>query len=116
MTLIGGLQKNIMKNLLTIYPIQSCNLKCPECPMKKWTYPVKDELNKLNNNILIPWVKKWTNPDDWMIEISGGEPGMYPEIEELVTELSDLGYHGLIKTNGTLVLIIHLNISTCFSS
>lgn len=89
-------------NLLTIYPIQSCNLHCYYCPMKQWTYPADDPLNKLNNELIFRWIDKYIDPSEWMIEISGGEPGMYPEISELVKVLSSRGFYGEIKTNGTL--------------
>lgn len=88
--------------LLTIYPIQSCNLDCYYCPMKQWTYPVDDPANKLNNKIIFKWIDKYLNPEEWLIEISGGEPGVYSEIDSLVKGLSARGYYGLIKTNGTL--------------
>ncbi len=89
-------------NLLTIYPIQSCNLSCYYCPNKKWTYPVNHHANKLNNKLIFKWIDKYLNPREWLIEISGGEPGVYPEIKGLVEGLSDRGYYGLVKTNGTL--------------
>lgn len=88
-------------NLITIYPIQSCNFKCKYCPMKQWTYPVDDEKNKLNNNLILSWLDKYCPPKEWCIEISGGEPGIYPEIEDLINGLTKRGYYGLIKTNGS---------------
>jgi hypothetical protein len=56
----------------------------------------------LNNEIIFNWVDRYCSPEDWCIEISGGEPGVYAGINELVEELSHRGYYGLIKTNGTL--------------
>ncbi len=89
-------------DLLTIYPIQSCNLSCKECPMKKWTYPTDSELNKLKNSVLLPYIRKNTSPNTHVIHLSGGEPGLYPEIHNLVSLLSMDGYRGIINTNGTL--------------
>ncbi len=90
-------------NLLTLNPISSCNLSCEHCPNKEWTYPIDDnEHNRLNNEIIFNWMAKYTNPYEWFLEISGGEPGLYPGISELVQELSRLGYYGIIRTNGTL--------------
>jgi len=88
-------------NLLTVYPVQSCNLKCEYCPMKKWTYPIDDERNRLNNNLIFSWLDKYCPPEEWCIEISGGEPGVYQDIKSLVGGLTERGYYGLIKTNGT---------------
>ncbi len=90
-------------NLLTLNPISSCNLSCEHCPNKEWTYPIDDtEHNRLNNEIIFQWMAKYTNPYEWFLEISGGEPGVYPGISELVQELSRLGYYGIIRTNGTM--------------
>lgn len=89
--------------LLTIYPIQSCNLNCYYCPSKAYVYPVNSEKNEINNEIIFKWIDYYLNPNDWMIEITGGgEPGMYPELDGLVRGLEDRGYYGEIKTNGTL--------------
>jgi organic radical activating enzyme len=89
-------------NLLTLYPIQSCNLTCKYCPTKKWIYPINHEYNRLNNDLIFSWLDKFCPPEEWCIEVSGGEPGVYPEIEGLVNGLTERGYYGLIKTNGTL--------------
>lgn len=70
--------------------------------MKQWTYPVDDPHNKLNNEIIFKWIDEYIDPNEWMIEISGGEPGMYPRIDELIKGLSERGFYGEIKTNGTL--------------
>jgi organic radical activating enzyme len=72
--------------------------------MQKWTYPIEHENNRLTNNLIFSWLDKYCPPEEWCIEISGGEPGVYPEIEELVIGLAERGYYGLIKTNGTRVI------------
>jgi organic radical activating enzyme len=89
-------------NLLTFYPIQSCNLSCKHCQTKGWLYPVNDEKNKLNNKIIFNWLDMYCSPKEWLIEITGGEPSLYPQIESLVLGLNERGYHGLIRTNGIL--------------
>jgi hypothetical protein len=89
-------------HLLTIYPIQSCNLSCEQCPSKPWLLPVDDERNKLTNKMLFRWLDKFCPPHKWFIELRGGEPSLYPEINELVAGLNQRGYYGLIKTNGIL--------------
>ena len=89
--------------LLTIYPIQSCNLNCYYCPSKQYVYPAESENNKINNEMIFKWVDYYLNPKEWLIEITGGgEPGMYPEIDGLIHGLEERGYYGEIKTNGTL--------------
>lgn len=89
-------------NLLTINPISSCNLSCEHCPNKEWTYPIDHEVNRVNNEIIFKWLEIYFNPYEWFLEISGGEPGLYPEINELIKTLNSIGYHGIIRTNGTL--------------
>jgi len=75
--------------------------------MKKWTYEpdALDEngnrYNALTNEILLKWLDKYLDPKENYIEISGGEPGMYPEIKTLIPALTEKGYKGLIKTNGS---------------
>ncbi|MCL2052792.1 MAG: hypothetical protein FWG91_13855 [Lachnospiraceae bacterium] len=89
-------------NLLTINPISSCNISCEHCPNKEWTYPIGDERNRLTNKIIFKWLEKYFNPREWLLEVSGGEPGLYPEIQGLITGLCAIGYRGIIRTNGTL--------------
>ena len=89
-------------NLLTIFPIQSCNLSCEHCQTKNWLYPVNHPFNRLTNEVIFKWLDKYCLPDEWLIEISGGEPGLYSEIENLVIGLNERGYFGLIRTNGIL--------------
>lgn len=90
-------------NLLTLNPISSCNLNCQHCPNKEWTYPIDDkEHNRINNEIIFKWLNKYFNPYEWFLEISGGEPGLYKEISELILKLNSMGYYGIIRTNGTL--------------
>jgi hypothetical protein len=75
--------------------------------MSKWIYPV-DELdetgapfNGITNDLLFEWLKKYLDPKEWFIEITGGEPGLYPEIGTLITGLVRAGYKGLVRTNGS---------------
>ena len=59
----------------------------------------------LTNDRLLPWIEKNVRPAEWIIELTGGEPSLYRGIDELVTELSSMGYRGLIKTNGLLPIV-----------
>lgn len=92
----------IVINLLTLNPISSCNLRCEHCPNKQWTYPIDDERNRLTNSMILKWMDKYLNPYEWFLEISGGEPGLYKGINELISTLNSMGYYGIIRTNGTL--------------
>jgi len=94
--------------LLNLAVIQSCNYDCYYCTMKEWTYPIDHvfgdgkKANRLTNEILFKWIDAFLNPNEWMIKITGGEPGLYPEIEGLVLGLAQRGYRGIIETNGSL--------------
>lgn len=110
-------------NVMYIHIVQSCNQRCDYCPMKKWLYPVDFQvpmgrtsnfhdpalpgeetypINRITNNVLLAWLDKHIKPDEWVLEITGGEPGMYKGIDTLIPELCTRGYRGLIKTNGSL--------------
>jgi organic radical activating enzyme len=99
-------EKNM--NMVQINLIQSCNLRCKDCPMAQWIYDIDQcdkngkRLNSITNAMLIPWLEKYCPPDEWLLDITGGEPGMYAEIGTLIPALSDLCYKGVIRTNGTL--------------
>jgi hypothetical protein len=62
-------------------------------------------LNALNNKALLRWIDQYFDPGNTLIQINGGEPGLYPEINELLTELDTRGYEGLVLTNGSLPII-----------
>ena len=55
----------------------------------------------LDNATLIPWMEKYVRPDMWVVELTGGEPSLYPEIKELMRWLSEHKYRVLVKTNGS---------------
>jgi hypothetical protein len=58
----------------------------------------------ITNVTLLKWLDKYLNPLEWIIEITGGEPGLYPEIDTLIPALANRGYAGMVKTNGSLPL------------
>jgi organic radical activating enzyme len=59
------------------------------------------KVNAISCEALMVWLKKYIEPKEWVIEITGGEPGLHPEINEIISALNSCGYKGLIKTNGT---------------
>jgi organic radical activating enzyme len=104
--------------ILFISLISSCNRSCYYCPVKKWLRPLdgtpteddiknnRPKVNTLNNDALFKWLDAYIRPDEWIIELTGGEPGLYPGIAELVMGLADRGFKGLVKTNGSLPIPI----------
>jgi len=104
-------------NLLSIYLTQSCNLGCYYCPMKEWMKPLDyvfeknginpgeaagAKFNSITNEALLRWTDAYCPPSEWLLHITGGEPGLYPEIGTLIPALTERGYKGVISTNGTL--------------
>jgi organic radical activating enzyme len=68
--------------------------------MGKWRNAEKPRW-PLDNATLLPYLKKYVQPSMWAVELTGGEPSLYPEIDELLHWLSDNGYRTLVKTNGS---------------
>jgi len=87
-------------NLVQISLTNKCNLSCDYCPIKPWrnnpNYP-----NKLTNEKLFLLLER-LDPKEWAIELTGGEPALYPELDELLGWLQAKGFRGLVKTNGML--------------
>jgi hypothetical protein len=46
-------------------------------------------------------MEKYVRPGEWLVELTGGEPSMYPEIKELMRWLNEKNYRVLVKTNGS---------------
>jgi len=112
--------------LLFINIMQSCNQSCSYCPAKLYPlgfrfnpdpsvepdpYWLKEypdmptagmPVNAITNKVLLRWLDEYIAPGEWVIELTGGEPGLYPEIDTLIPELDNRGYRGTIKTNGSL--------------
>ncbi len=89
---------------LIITITQSCNYDCVYCTMRGFVYPAHVKSSTVTNAALIKWLKEYINPDEWHIKITGGEPGLYKGIDTLPLELSELGYKGIIETNGGMFI------------
>ena len=76
-------------------------MSCWHCPMTEYRNTGTPEF-ALTNERLIPWLIHNINPNEWIIELTGGEPALYNGIDELCAWLSENNYHVLIKTNGLL--------------
>jgi hypothetical protein len=116
-------------NLLNISIIMSCNKCCSYCPVSKYLVPVDNRFhntlstapypfdgnNCINNASLLKWLDKYIDPKEFVIEITGGEPSLYKEIDQLLVALKERSYFGVIKTNGTMPLIKTDNIQRIVS-
>lgn len=87
-------------NFLQISLTNRCNLGCWHCPMGEWRNAARPRW-PLDNATLIPFMEKYVPPERWVVELTGGEPSLYPEIDELMRWLSEHNYRTLVKTNGT---------------
>jgi len=96
--------------LITIWLINKCNFNCYYCTAKgglqplDFDYPDDSIVARNSNKLLIPWLEKYCSPDEWLLEFTGGEPGLYPEIDILIPALESRGYRGVIQTNGSLYI------------
>ncbi|MEF2175669.1 MAG: radical SAM protein [Candidatus Absconditabacteria bacterium] len=80
-----------------------CNLKCKHCYVNKNNYELSfEEITKGINNVLVP-VGNWVDGID--ICLSGGEPFLYPYLEELLLYLKSYKKINKIMftTNGTII-------------
>jgi hypothetical protein len=80
----------------------NCQLKCPGCYRgldKSGCYRFNEDLNELKSQV--DWFVK--NRNVQTISISGGEPLLYPHLEELVKHISSRKLYIKIYTNGLLL-------------
>lgn len=96
--------------LITIWLINKCNFNCYYCTARggieptDFNYPDESVVARNSNKLLLPWLEKYCPPNEWLLEFTGGEPGLYPEINTLIPELTARGYSGVIQTNGSLFI------------
>ncbi len=82
---------------VNIFPTDRCNLKCSMC-FEKFRHPRK-EIN----------ISQWRSIIDQLtrfaprIHLSGGEPLLYPEIEELLIYINKRNLFLVVTTNGTFL-------------
>ncbi len=75
--------------------LTGCNLRCSYCDTK-YAY---EKGNEMKVDEIVQEVNKY---DCKLIEITGGEPLLQPEVYDLSHKLLSLGYKILIDTNGSL--------------
>ncbi|MBN1995562.1 MAG: radical SAM protein [Anaerolineae bacterium] len=71
-----------------------CNIHCEGCYRQRLTD--HKPLDEVKAEIL--FFKKWRNPDN--VSIAGGEPLLHPQIDEIVTFISNNGLKPILLTNG----------------
>jgi MoaA/NifB/PqqE/SkfB family radical SAM enzyme len=80
--------------LAQIIPMRKCNLSCAYCnEYEKGTEPVP--LDKVKG-----WIDKLADLGTAHVTISGGEPMMHPELDEIITHIRKRGMIAGLITNG----------------
>jgi len=93
------LQQCRVSRIIQIHPTLRCNLSCKHCysssaPEKKDGLAARDLINTLEQAAHLGYN---------VVSLSGGEPFIYSELEELVTASRTLGYFNSVTTNGMLL-------------
>ncbi len=78
--------------------LAGCNLRCNYCDT---TYSYKSEIT-LSINDIIAKVKEYDPVK--LVEITGGEPLLQPEVFQLISSLHENGNTILLETNGSILL------------
>ena len=100
--MISGLQKMTLldfpgKVACTVF-LQGCNYRCPFCHNSDLLPGKGEEL--MTSDELIAFLKKRQGLLDGVC-ISGGEPTLCPDLEELLTSVKALGFAVKLDTNGS---------------
>ena len=100
----GGIQKNSLIDypgkMSCVLFLPGCNFTCPYChnpELARGDVPVPD---RIRPETLFAFLEKRRGLLDGVV-ISGGEPTMTPEIDELCRRIRDLGYPVKLDTNGS---------------
>ncbi len=83
--------------VLMLEPLYTCNLACLGCAVERHTGKLKD---RLPVEACLQAVKDSAAP---IVSVCGGEPTLYPELEELVRALIAARKHTYLCTNGLLL-------------
>jgi hopanoid biosynthesis associated radical SAM protein HpnH len=83
--------------VLMLEPLYACNLACIGCAVERHTGKLKDRLPVA---ACLKAVEESRAP---VVSLCGGEPTLYPELPQLVTEIIARGRHIYLCTNGLLL-------------
>lgn len=97
---MGAYQMGLGDTIISTHvaPEGSCNLSCPYCSVKKRVKGFRIELSVIKDYI----EKLMTRGLKAVILTGGGEPTLYPKINELLCWLKDKGLKVAMITNGTM--------------
>ena len=101
--LIGGMQKLTLLDypgvLSCIVFTAGCNFRCPFCHNGELVVDT-DDIELTKEEELFAYLKKRKNVLDGVV-VSGGEPLIHKDIEDLIRKIKDLGYKVKLDTNGS---------------
>jgi len=86
-----------MSRRTVLYPTMVCNLQCPFCYYRLLQTKGHQDLEVLKQRI-----NRWEDFYIDSVDVTGGEPLVYPKIVELIKYIKDKGYKATIITNMTL--------------
>jgi MoaA/NifB/PqqE/SkfB family radical SAM enzyme len=91
--------------VVQLIPTEACNLRCPFCNQwgtNGYFLNGSRKVESIDQQASISLIEK-LSPADSMINVHGGEPFAYKEIDGLLAALAERDFDVLITTNGTLM-------------
>ena len=105
MVKIGGVEKlsllDYPNKLSAIIFTYGCNLRCPYCHNPELVIEEYDERRSVSEKHLLEFLKTRVTKLDAVV-ITGGEPLLYEDLEDLIRKIKELGYLMKLDTNGLL--------------
>jgi len=91
--------------VVQLIPTEACNLRCPFC--NQWGdagyfRSGARKVESIDKNAITSLIRN-LSPRDSMINVHGGEPFAYKQIDDLLSALAERDFDVLITTNGTLM-------------
>jgi len=91
--------------VVQLIPTEACNLRCPFC--NQWGdagyfLSGSRKVESIDKDAITSLIRK-LSPRDSMINVHGGEPFAYKQIDHLLSALAERDFDVLITTNGTLM-------------
>ena len=84
-------------NQVLIAPTYKCNINCSYCYSKGWDEEFGGELTLEDLDIFLNWAEK---NNIQIIQLAGGEPTIYSNLEELLIRIKNRGMKTWITSNG----------------
>ena len=91
--------------VVQLIPTEACNLRCPFCNQwgtNGYFLAGSRKVESIDQHAIIPLIER-LSPVDSMINVHGGEPFAYKQIDSLLATLAERDFDVLITTNGTLM-------------